>query len=92
MIVYLWAVDGPCSRMLGVSGQFDRACAAAGACLTAAAVSSARVEAAVLAVSVLTLQTGYARTGTAWEARAARGGAVCWEPVPAAAIIQGRKL
>jgi hypothetical protein len=75
VILYLWEAPPRC----GVSGSLERAQETAGTILIAGRAPSARVEAARLALS-MALESAYVRTGQAWQARRAEGGAIRWEP------------
>jgi hypothetical protein len=75
MIVYLWEAPPRC----GVSSSLEKAQETAGTILIAGSAPSARVESARLALSAA-LEPAYVRTGLAWQARRAEGGAIRWEP------------
>jgi hypothetical protein len=77
MILYLWDAPPRC----GVSGSLEKAQEAAATVLVAGTARSARIESALVAL-LSTLETGYVRTGQAWQGRRADGG-IRWVPAMA---------
>lgn len=82
MIVWLWDAGGTGLRGRGISDDQRRARRAAAALLRSGNCAAAQVEEAIAELGMVTLTSGYRRTGRRWQARRGPHGGIWWKPLP----------